>query len=69
MYEHVTDMLLQDHPHFVSVGDKAWYWDILHSDLLRLDAAGYVIVQKPENGLPVVPPGQMTVDDYATAED
>jgi hypothetical protein len=63
MYEHVTDMLLQHHPRFQSVGDKGWYWTILNGDLQRLDALGYVIVKKPENGLPVITAGQMTVDD------
>lgn len=61
MYEHLTDLLLQHHPRFISVGDKAWYRDVLNADLRRLDAAGYVIVKKPENGLPVVPAGQMDV--------
>jgi hypothetical protein len=63
MYEHVLDMLLDHHPRFLSVGDKSWYRGVLNADLARLDSAGYVIVKKPENGLPVVPEGQMTVDE------
>lgn len=63
MYEHLLDMLLENHPRFISVGDKKWYRLVLATDLSRLHSAGYVIVQKPENGLPVVPAGQMTVDD------